>query len=521
MLPPSQAGYDVTHYDIHLSIYPDQTSIAGYTDIYLTIVSDLDHIILDLEDEMQVSQIDFSVNGSEPEPARFEHSSGRLHVLSDKPLVAGDTVRLRVFYGGQPRVAPNPPWIGGFTWETTSDGRPWIATSVQMDGADVWLPVKDHPSDKADSVRISVTVPKDLVVASNGTLRGQYSAADSTTYMWFTGHPISNYNIALNIAPYQQITSSYTSVDGTEIPICFWVLPERLRDGRRVLPHFLEQLRWFEELIGPYPFRAEKYGVAHTPHLGMEHQTIIAYGFSFEMNEWGYDWLHHHELAHEWWSNLVTAPDWNDFWIHEGFGTYMQPLYVEHLHGRDAYHQEMASMRRYLNNRSPVAPRAPSSTREMYFIEGTTVSDNDIYYKGSWFLHTLRYLVGDETFFESLRRFAYPDTKALEATDGSQVRFATTDDYRELVERLSGRDLEWLFETYLRNAELPRLVVTRAEYRVEIRWETSSEFPFPMPVEIEVDGRRRRVNVDADGARLEIPSTASLAVDPDNWILRE
>ena len=157
----------------------------------------------------------------------------------------------------------------------------------------------------------------------------------------------------------------------------------------------------------------------------------------------------------------------------------------------------------------------------MYFIEGTTVSDNDIYYKGSWFLHTLRYLVGDETFFESLRRFAYPDTKALEATDGSQVRFATTDDYRELVERLSGRDLEWLFETYLRNAELPRLVVTRAEYRVEIRWETSSEFPFPMPVEIEVDGRRRRVNVDADGARLEIPSTASLAVDPDNWILRE
>ena len=129
-------------------------------------------------------------------------------------------------------VAPNPPWIGGFTWEETEDGQPWVATSVQMDGADLWLPVKDHPSDKPDSVTIRITVPKPLVVASNGVLRTQHATADSTTFEWFTAQPISNYNIALNIAPYETIDTTYITVDGIELPATFWVLPERLDDGR-------------------------------------------------------------------------------------------------------------------------------------------------------------------------------------------------------------------------------------------------------------------------------------------------
>ncbi len=178
-------------------------------------------------------------------------------------------------------------------------------------------------------------------------------------------------------------------------------------------------------------------------------------------------------------------------------------------------------MRRNLNNVAPVAPREPKSTREMYFVDGTTTSDNDIYYKGAWFLHTLRYLIGDDLFFESLQRFAYPDAQARAATDGSQVRFATTEDYRMLVEELTGRDLAWLFEVYLRRADLPRLEVQRGEGTVHLRWETPEDLPFPMPVEIDIDGARKRVNITPEGMTLDVPSTARVTIDPDAWVLRE
>lgn len=517
-LHPAQAAYDVTHYDIRLQVFPDEQRISGQVDVHLTILDPVDYLLLDLEDDMNVAGVDVRIDRDAWREVVFDHSSGRLRVESD--LAPGDRPTVRVLYAGKPRVAPNPPWIGGFTWAETSDGMPWIATSVQMDGADVWLPVKDHPSDKADSVSISITVPRGLTVASNGILRDSQAEADSTTFTWFTRFPISNYNIALNIAPYEEISTTYQSIDGTHVPVSFWVLPERLADGRRLLPHFLDQLRWFEETIGPYPFRAEKYGVAHTPHLGMEHQSIIAYGSTFLPNEWGYDWLHQHELAHEWWSNLVTAPDWNDFWIHEGFGTYMQPLYVEHLHGPEAYRREMDSMRRHLNNLSPVAPRDSRSTREMYFIDGTTQSDNDIYYKGSWFLHTLRFLIGDELFFESLQRFAYPDEAARAATDGSQVRFATTEDYRALVEDLADTDLDWLFEVYLRRADLPDLRVKRDAGTLKLRWEAPDDLPFPMPVEVDVDGERRLVEVGNGMVEIRVPASARVTIDPDDWVLR-
>lgn len=519
-LSAEQAAYDVRFYDIHLSIHPDDQRIEGFVDVHVGIEEPIDHILLDLDDRMDVASVAVRRGSGNWEAAEAERRAGQLAIPTTPSLRTGEQLAVRVEYGGEPVVAPNPPWIGGFTWATTSDGRPWIATSVQMDGADLWLPVKDHPSDKPDSVQLHITVPEGLTVASNGILRDHVTRADSSTFIWFTGMPISNYNIALNIAPYAEVEDSYESADGTTVPVTFWVLPERLEDGRRMLPQFIDHVRWYEELLGPYPFRTEKYGVAHTPHLGMEHQTIIAYGSTFSNNEWGYDWLHHHELGHEWWANLVTAPDWNDFWIHEGFCTYMQPLYVEHLHGQASYLQEMAAMRRHLNNLRPVAPREPMSTSEMYFVEGQSVSDNDIYYKGAWALHTLRYLIGDEAFFASMRRFAYPDEAAREATDGSQVRFVTTEEYRQLAERIAGRDLGWFFEVYLRRAELPRLHLQREAGSVSLSWETPDDLHFPMPIDLDIDGERRRVTVDMDGVVLDVPPGASITVDPDGWVLR-
>ena len=515
-LHPLQAAYDVVHYGLDLSVLPDRRAIDGSVEITVDILEPIDQLLLDLDDRLDVRHIHHDGKASS-----FEHNDGRLSITPSQSLDEGTSHTFRVTYGGEPRVAPNPPWIGGFTWAETDDGQPWIATSVQMDGADLWLPVKDHPSDKPDSVTIRITVPKPLVVASNGILRNQTASADSTTYEWFTAQPISNYNIALNIAPYETVETTYQTIDGLDLPVTFWVLPERLEDGRRMLPHFVDQLRWFEETIGPYPFRAEKYGVAHTPHLGMEHQTIIAYGSTFSMNRWGFDWLHQHELAHEWWSNLVTAADWKDFWLHEGFGTYMQALYAEHLQGGNAYREEMQTYRRAISNLKPIAPVEPRTTAEMYFAEDDTQSDNDIYYKGSWVLHTLRFLLGDDDFSEMMRRFAYPTEAHHAATDGSQARFVDTNELIGLVNDIAGADLSWFFDVYVRRAELPVLDVRREADRLHLRWEVAGGLSFPMPVEIAVNGERQRHPLPDGHATIDLPPGAQVEVDPDAWLLRD
>ena len=329
-----------------------------------------------------------------------------------------------------------------------------------MIGADVWWPNKDHVSDKPDSVAIAVTVPQPLVVATNGRFVSVEPADGGwQTWRWFVSTPISAYNVALNIAPYRTIRQRYESVTGEEFLVAFYVLPEDEERGRAFFPEILEHLRWYERRVGPYPFRADKYGVAQTPHLGMEHQSIIAYGANFDNRsmtggvDWGFDALHHHELAHEWWGNLVTNADWKDMWVHEGFGTYMQVLWMEDTQGVSRARDYLQSFRRTIGNRLPMAPEDSQSAQDIY-------RGHDIYFKGAWVLHTLRWVIGDEAFFRAVRRMAYPDSALQRTTDGSAVRFVTSRDFETIVEVESGSDLRWFFDVYLRSAELPRLDVT-------------------------------------------------------------
>ena len=213
-------------------------------------------------------------------------------------------------YGGQPRIAPNPPWDGGFTW-SEHNGTPWIATTCQGEGADIWWPCKDHPSDKPESMDLSFTLPEGIVVATNGDHVETTTENGKTTSRWHVSTPIANYTVALNAGPYTVLERTMKSVAGDEFPVRFWVLDDHAKQGEVLMDEILEHLEFFESTCGPYPFRGDKYGVVETPHLGMEHQSIIAYGnrFSGDPN-FDYDWLHHHELAHEWWGNLVTAKDW-------------------------------------------------------------------------------------------------------------------------------------------------------------------------------------------------------------------
>lgn len=284
------------------------------------------------------------------------------------------------------------------------------------------------------------------------------------------------------------------------------------------MPEILEHLRFFEEVAGPYPFRQEKYGVTQVPYLGMEHQTVIAYGANFDNGamvggvDWGFDALHHHELAHEWYGNAVTAADWKDLWLHEGLATYMQPLYLEHTQGPERYHAYMASMRHPIANREPVAPQEPRTIQEIYGL--------DLYYKGAWILHTLRYLVGDEAFRTVLRRWVYPDPRLECLTGGTPTRLVDTRDFIELVEEITGQELDWFFDVYLRQPALPALAVERSDGSLRLRWETPAGLRFPMPVHVLVGGELRRVEMPEGKAELPIPPGAEVSVDPHGWILK-
>jgi aminopeptidase N len=512
-LSQEQASYDVSFYDLDVRVQPADSSIAGYVTTTARIVQPMRWFVLDLDPRLDVEE------ASEDDVALpFERRGDELWIDLQRTRQPGTSVTVRVEYGGIPRVAPNPPWDGGLTWARTAGGDPWIATSCQVTGADVWWPVKDHPSDEPDSMAIRFTVPEPLTAASNGRLRDVEEHGDGwRTFHWFVSTPINVYNVALNAAPYEAIEETHTGPGGESYPVVFYVLPEDIERGRAFMDEIHDQLTFFEERFGPYPFRADKYGVVQTPHLGMEHQTIIAYGANFNNaamtgRDWGFDALHHHELAHEWFGNLVTNVDWSDMWLHEGFGTYTQALYMEELDGSDGYHAYMNSIEGGIQNRVPVAPDGPLSSAEIY--------GGDIYNKGAWVLHMLRYLIDDDPTFDLLlRRMAYPDPALEEVTDGSHTRFAVTEDFVTLAEETTGRELSWFFDVYLRAADVPRLAAIRQGDRLTVRWDAPLENEFPMPVEVQLGAEIVRVEMAGDEAVLDVPPDVDPIIDPNNWLL--
>ena len=516
-LRADQAGWDVLHYNLELAVDPARRSIAGTLTMRARTLEPTPRLALDLDARLAVERVVARRDGREL-PSAFERPTGRIALVLEEPLPPDVEFEVAVTYAGVPREAPQPPWKGGFTWAQTADGRPWIATSCQGEGADLWWPCKDHPSDKAEGIDLVVTIPDGLFCASNGVLVADETSHGLRTQHWRMRHPISNYGLALNIAPYQVLQGDIDGIQGDPVQVFFWHLPESAEQARAIFPEFLDHLQFFEALLGPYPFRSEKYGVAETPHLGMEHPTVIAYGNGFRGGPDGFDWLHHHELAHEWWGNLVTCPDWKDMWLHEGFGTYMQALYAEERDGQAGLGRFMGRIREELGNSRPVAPRETHDSQAIYFDKRGN-SDSDIYFKGAWVLHTLRWHLGDPAFFELLRRFAYPDPAELELGDRTQVRFADTEELRALAEEIHGEDLSWFFEVYLRQSELPQLTLARLGDELTATWRVPHDVPFPLDVPVSIDGRMLRLEVDESGTG-RVPAGQRWRADPDGWLLK-
>ncbi|MFV2073267.1 MAG: M1 family metallopeptidase [Thermoanaerobaculales bacterium] len=502
VLPESMAAYDVRHYDLEVRIDPAERRVEGRNTVTVKVLQPLTEFEIHLDKRLGVESV-----AADGVTCEFTHRRGVVRVELPEAWRVGERHGVEIVYGGKPKVALRPPWIDGFVWSETPSGEPWVGVTGQGDGGDNWWPCKDHPSDEPDEgMDIALTVPSGLVGLSNGMPLGEVDNGDGTvTSRWRVGYPINNYLVTVNIAPYVPVEERFHGVDGDlDVSIIFWSLPEFEDEARvmwRQMPGILEV---FGRRFGEYPFLGDKFWVAHAPYFGMEHQTLVAYGADFTDNSYEFDDLLLHEVAHEWWGNKITVSDWADFWIHEGFATYAEAVYVDDTLGERRYLDYMQRLRGRIRNRKPVIQGEDLTSAEAY--------SGDIYFKGAWVLHTLRWLLGDEQFFEVVWRFANDPEYAY--------GLVSTGDLIALVREINGQDYGWFWERYLYRAAQPRWHLVRkvedGRERVEIAWDDPA---FELPLPVSVGGEMLRLEMPGGHGEIVVEEGTTIEVDPDGRVL--
>lgn len=509
-LSANMQAYHVQQYTLTLEVLPESKTLRGSGATQLRALAPLSVVELRLDSRFGIDGV--QVDG---QATTYQRQGGLLTIALPRPLPAGGQATVTVAYQGAPHVAKRAPWDGGIVWATTPQGQPWVATAVQGEGCDLWWPCKDHFADKPDRVAMAITVPKGLSAAMNGKLQDVKELPDGRrSFHWLLGVPTSDYNIALNVGPYVRIQQSYAGINGTAIPLEFWALPDNEAKAREMLDKDLRgQLEFFEKVLGPYPWGSEKLGFVETPHLGMEHQTINAYGKGYKRDINGYDWLLQHELSHEWFGNLMTHRRFNDAWLHEGFAAYMQPAYAQYRFGEAAYHHGMYARYLQLKNCAPVVlPGDP---------KGGAAFASDIYGKAAWTLHTLRWLMGDEAFWRATRRLLYDTATPWQLPYPLTTRYRSTEDFIAIVNQEAKRDFIWLFDVYLRQAALPELVLERTPTQLKLRWQVEGGKPFPMPVPLAINGQLRVVQMPDGAAQIDVAPADHVQADPEMKLLRK
>lgn len=491
-LKPEQANMDIQHYTIALTVDIPKKYISGYTDIDLILKQPATVILFDLMDSLKVEKV--WVNNK---PATFTHEAHLLNVTSAQPFPQGNTV-VKVQYAGRPVIAKRPPWEDGFSYTTDSAGHPWVAVTAEGTGGKIYFPCKDHPSDEPDKgVDMLITVPEGLVVAGPGLLQKVTTSKHLSTYHWKTNYTISNYSIVFNIGDYTVVKRMYTSVTGTKIPMEFYVLKIDSAKATYQLEMLEKEAQIKEKYFGEYPWAKEKIGLVETSHLGMEHQTMNAYGNKFTYTKIGgqdYDWLMNHEFGHEWWGNKVTAKDWADYWIHEGIGSFGDALYTRDLAGEQAYEAIFQKSIAYIKNDKPVVMGKDIEEEEAYH--------DDIYSKGAFFMHTLRYIMGDDTFFPTLKKLS---------TDSMYTynNLVNTSDAQQLFSKAYGTDLAPLFNLYLYTIDKLGIHVKQTAFNTYTI--TLENIDMPLPLDITTNEGTVRKMVDKKG--IVVKSTTMPLID--------
>ncbi|MCR6637662.1 MAG: M1 family metallopeptidase [Sporocytophaga sp.] len=323
-------------------------------------------------------------------------------------------------------------------WTKDAQGKPWVGVACEGDGASLWWPCKDHPSDEADSVQMAFSVPKGLKCISNGNLEKEVIGKDFSTYVWKVHYPINNYNVTLNIGNYAEVKDEYVRPDNSSLDLRYYVLQFNKEKAREYFQQVKPMLKCFEHYFSKYPFPKDGYAIVETPYLGMEHQSAISYGNKFRKNMLGYDYIVIHESAHEWWGNNVTACDHGDLWIQESFTTYAEALFIECIYDYNTSVNYLLRQRNYIKNNEPV--KGPSNVNYHYW------KDSDMYYKGSWMLHTLRAVIDNDSLWFSILK---------DIQDQFSQKQICSDELINFISQKGMINLQPFFNQYLLHTDIP------------------------------------------------------------------
>ena len=465
--------WNVLRYDISVEPDFDKKFIKGKNTIEFEITGNNPGKIMqiDLQEPMKLGKV--KLNGKEVKKVIREGNVYFLHL--NQKFQTNSKHKLELEFSGNPRVAKNAPWDGGWIFTKDAKGRPWMTVACQGLGASVWFPNKDYQGDEPDKgASLAMTVPEDLIAIGNGRLVDMSQIGDKLEFVWEVKNPINNYNITPYIGHFTEIKDTYKGEKG-DLTLNYWVLDYNRDKAEKQLIQTKDMLKSFEHWFGPYPFYEDGYKLVETSHLGMEHQSAIAYGNHFEngylgrdLSEsgWGMKWdfILIHESGHEWFGNSITTKDVADMWVHEAFTSYSETLHTHQLFGKEAGNDYVIGTRGKIQNDIP-----------MIGIYGVNQEGSgDIYYKGANMIHTFRQLLEDDEKFRQILR-------------GMNEEFyhqtVTTKEIEDYMSQMSDIDLTEFFNQYLRTTMIPTLEYKINGNEITYRW-TNVVDKFDMPVKI-------------------------------------
>ncbi len=472
---PERIWFDINYYDLYLDVDPNSKSIAGHNDIFFKVLKKSKIMQLDMFDNMCIDSVIYR-----DRICRVERKYNAFFIDFPHILNPGDFEQIRVYYHGKPLEAKNAPWDGGFVWKEDALGLPWIGVACQELGASSWWPCKDHLSDEPDSMRITCSVPSEVQFIGNGNIENDTIDSGKRISTWKVSYPINPYNITLNIANYSHLHDEYISKKGS-LSLDYYVLKGNEEMAQKQFKQVAPMLAVYEQLFGPYPFWNDGYALVETPYLGMEHQSAIGYGNKYMPGylgrypgEMDFDFIVIHESGHEYWGNSVSMNDISDMWIHESFCTYTEALYVEKIYGYEQMLNYLMYQRDFISGSSPIMGHRNVNDK------GNSI---DMYYKGSWMLHSIRNtLANDSLWFSILKEISLEFS--LRNCDGSDII--------RLICLRSGEDLAPIFEQYLNFSDLPVLQYTlnmkNTGYTLNYKW-SSDVREFNMPIDIRLSNK--------------------------------
>ena len=509
-LTPLRTCYDINYYHLDVKVDIDKRFISGSNEFAFTAMQDFTKLQFDLFENLQVEKVVY--NG---QSLPFTREFNAVFVTFPQTIKKGAKDKFTVHYSGNPIVAKKAPWDGGFVFAKDSAGKPWVTVACQGLGASSWWPNKDHQSDEVDSVLISISVPKGLKEVSNGRLRSVVEQADGyTQFNWFVSNPINNYNITFYIGDYAHWTDEFEGEKG-KLTLDYWALKA---DSAKARPHWdadvKPMLKSFEHWFGPYGFYEDGYKLVHAPHLGMEHQSAVAYGNHFKKgyagsdlsgSGWGmnFDFITIHESGHEWFGNNITAKDIADMWVHESFTNYSEALFVESQSGKAAGEDYVIGIRKKIQNDIPIIGHYGVNK------EGS----GDMYYKGANMIHTIRQLINNDERFRGILR-------GLNKTFYHKT--VTSTQVEQYIAKQSGLKLDKVFDQYLRHTEIPVLEYKINNGKLSYRW-TNTVKGFKMPVKVSLTtGQYSLISPTTKWKTTKIDqalSPTNFKVDPNFYVL--